>query len=62
MLVSVVLYNSKACNIVVLQSLKEHCGGDYVNINASNTRKQENKAKKLRESLTELEKCFLDSH
>ena len=33
-----------------------------LNINASNTRKQENKAKKLRESLTELEKCFLDSH
>ena len=33
-----------------------------LNRNASNTRKQENRAKKLRESLTELEKCFLDSH
>ena len=33
-----------------------------LNRNASNTRKQENKAKKLRESLIELEKCFLDSH
>ena len=33
-----------------------------LNKNASNIRKQENRAKKLRESLTELEKCFLDSH
>ena len=33
-----------------------------LNRKASNTRKQENRAKKLRESLTELEKCFLDSH
>ena len=33
-----------------------------LNRNASNIRKQENRAKKLRERLTELEKCFLDSH
>ena len=37
-------------------------GWSILNRNASNTRKQKNKAKKLRESLTELEKCFLDSH